>query len=699
MGENNERMSTRNAWFGHTRETERLGSTSVEAVTAPISAWSTGHQQRLLQTRTIDGLVPTLGLRRGHNSLTAYQLNMPGSGLSDAIQAQQITQQTAISGAVESAARALHNGHLLGLVHGDLQIDDVRLVDGDIAVAGMGLAEGGTPGDDVHVAPEIRSGGDATPLSDVYSLGRLLESALAQLPDPVPSELRFLVLDSTATEPARRPPSARAFADRLRGIGGRRSRREVFGLAPLGHSQAANTIVADLRGVNGVETPANGSAGAAVAATTSSDGDGKRRAAAVLLVALVAAGGVGLWALARQSDDESADSAATQDDQEESADEDADGSGADDDGTGSDGDGSDGTGDGNDGDDSDDDGRDGDDDHDSDDAAGGDDDGDEGTTDDEGDDVDGSTEEPTTTTTEAPLPESTTTGPTTTESPAPDTTVESGDEPGNDSASLTDDQPAVAAAPLDAAEAATSFEILHAVPGAVVDLYIDGQLAAPGFSPGTLAGPLPLDTGAEFAAFAETDGAPTLATERPDAPLLSQGLSVDESSTLVIYADDSGMPTSDRFVSDLSALDAGQSRLSIGSVAAGQTLTVTVDGSPTPSALSAGDAAEIELAAGTHRIVATDADGTVILDQSIETIEGGLTSSWIRPDEDGGYTTSIRRIQGLETAPAVIPSGESGLAAEGGMGDGLVAALLTMAACSVVGVILKRRSAARVAQG
>lgn len=93
-------------------------------------------------------------------------------------------------------ARALHDLHGMGLVHGDLSPGNVLLTaDGKPLIADLGMSRlAGDAGDEVWAteswaAPEVLAGGSPVPASDVYSLGAIAWRALTGAP-PEPAALR-----------------------------------------------------------------------------------------------------------------------------------------------------------------------------------------------------------------------------------------------------------------------------------------------------------------------------------------------------------------------------------------------------------------------------------------------------------------------------------------------------------------------------
>jgi eukaryotic-like serine/threonine-protein kinase len=147
-------------------------------------------------------------------------------------------------------AEALHAAHSMGVIHRDVKPGNVLLLDdGTIKVTDFGISRaansvaltevGQVIGTARYIAPEQATGGEATPASDIYSLGVVGYEMLAghppftadnagalamahvhQSPAPleptVPADVRALIGEALAKDPADRPGDAHAFAVKLR---------------------------------------------------------------------------------------------------------------------------------------------------------------------------------------------------------------------------------------------------------------------------------------------------------------------------------------------------------------------------------------------------------------------------------------------------------------------------------------------------
>jgi hypothetical protein len=126
--------------------------------------------------------------------------------------------------ALLTACEAVGHAHRAGIVHRDLSPNNVVVdTDGAISVLDWGLAATledaalrpqrvGTPG---WMAPEVEAGGAASPRSDVWTLGTLLQP-VAAAKGRTPVALQAIVACATQTDPAARYADAHALADDLR---------------------------------------------------------------------------------------------------------------------------------------------------------------------------------------------------------------------------------------------------------------------------------------------------------------------------------------------------------------------------------------------------------------------------------------------------------------------------------------------------
>ena len=191
---------------------------------------------------------------------------------------------------VAQAADALAVAHAAGIVHRDVKPANflvtpdrrVKITDFGVARAkgSSSLTDTGTIiGTPAYVAPEVAEGREATPASDLYSLGVVLYECLAgarpftgdtpvavaiahlrEAPPPLPPRvappLRDLVMRTLAKDPAARPVSAAAFAAELRAV----ASGAPMATAPMTGPQQdqATSVLPVAAGAIGPDTPPPG---------------------------------------------------------------------------------------------------------------------------------------------------------------------------------------------------------------------------------------------------------------------------------------------------------------------------------------------------------------------------------------------------------------------------------------------------------
>ncbi|MGH8868521.1 MAG: serine/threonine protein kinase [Actinomycetes bacterium] len=180
---------------------------------------------------------------------------VPGEPLSSLLAREGAQQVDRALDLVGQSAMALHAAHVGGVVHRDVKPGNLLVTpEGEVKVTDFGIARaadavpltrtGSVMGTAHYLSPEQASGDQASPLSDVYSLGvvayecltgerpfpgdNAIAVAMAQVREPVPPlpgtippGVSDLVLQTLAKNPAERPASAADLARRtaeLRGL-------------------------------------------------------------------------------------------------------------------------------------------------------------------------------------------------------------------------------------------------------------------------------------------------------------------------------------------------------------------------------------------------------------------------------------------------------------------------------------------------
>lgn len=207
-----------------------------------------------------------------------------------------------------------------------------------------------------------------------------------------------------------------------------------------------------------------------------------------------------------------------------------------------------------------------------------------------------------------------------------------------------------------------ALQIVHGIPGATVDIYVDGQALAPGFEPGTIAGPLELAPGDyQVDIFAASDAAPAASADRSDSPLLSETITAGASpATLYAHLGEQGAPMLTGFAEDFSVLAPGEGRAVARHLAAAPEVTLVVDGQPV-GPLANGGYLTADLPAGSHTF-AIEAGDAEVLAATLEIGDGEVVVVSVTGSAaDGTLAPVVQRYDGLSSAPTEVPTGDSDL--------------------------------------
>ncbi len=273
---------------------------------------------------------------------------------------------------------------------------------------------------------------------------------------------------------------------------------------------------------------------------------------------------------------------------------------------------------------------------------------------------------------------------------------------------------ALGAGPVAAQDATGTVTVIHGVPGVDVDVYVNGDLTLEAFTPETITDPLELPAG-DYT----VDIRPAGADPATD-PIITgtTTLPAGANATLIAHLAADGTPTLGVFVNDTAATAAGEGRLVVRHTAAAPAVDVLAGGEPVISglenpneetlALPAGTVPAAVAAAGTTEPVIGPVDVPVVAGQVtivyaigsladdtlgalVQTItvgeEAGEAPTTTAPAGEAPAETPAPTTAAPVPVPAGVPSGDSGLAADGGssfpVGMALGAGLLALAGIAV----------------
>ena len=255
---------------------------------------------------------------------------------------------------------------------------------------------------------------------------------------------------------------------------------------------------------------------------------------------------------------------------------------------------------------------------------------------------------------------------------------------------------ALVAGPAHAADATVS--ILHAVPGATVDVYANGKALLTNFKPGTLTDPLMLPEGTYdlkvTAAGAGAGGAAVIEAKGVKVP---GGANV----TVVAHLSEAGKQELTPFVNDTSKVPAGKARLTVRHTAAAPAVDVRANGTVALKGLTNPNEAKAVVDAGTIKAdVVLAGTSTVVIGPADLTLKEGTNTivyAW-GSAADKNLELAVQTISGMHSAPGGVPAGAGGQVAEAQQGAEAARYAAIAGAGALAGglVLVRRRRAAAV---
>jgi hypothetical protein len=251
------------------------------------------------------------------------------------------------------------------------------------------------------------------------------------------------------------------------------------------------------------------------------------------------------------------------------------------------------------------------------------------------------------------------------------------------------------ASPADA-QPTGGVRVVHGLLGVVADVYLDEALVIQAFRPQHSTDLIAVTEGTH-----RIDARP-VGSPASSPPLLSGNFDVaeDEQISAMLHLSVAGEPMFSNFVDDTSPVPAGQTRVTVRHTAAAPAIDVLLDAEPVARALPSLSQVASQLAAGTYEISVTQAGTPQVLapPADVPLREGTANEMYLVGNQaDGSLVWIAVQVSGLQTAPAQVSTGNSGLVAPGSSGPGRDVLALVIGACAVGALALVGRRRARAA--
>lgn len=244
--------------------------------------------------------------------------------------------------------------------------------------------------------------------------------------------------------------------------------------------------------------------------------------------------------------------------------------------------------------------------------------------------------------------------------------------------------------------------LVHAVPGATVDIVIDGPGTAfdqtlPNVAPKAVAPLVDVDPG-DYTVTVFLAGTSTVAI-----PATTVTLAANTSYSVVAHPNASGTNVLTRFTNDISSIPAGQTRVVVRHTAEAPAVDVLAGGSTVLPGVTSGQQGALAVPGGTYSIsVQTSGPSpTVAIPPANLTFAAG-TAYFVHAFGAGldlPYEVVSFPIAGLGQAPGGVPAGSAGLVAEDGTNTGVLAGIgALLLGLLAAGAVIGRRASASAAR-
>jgi hypothetical protein len=227
-----------------------------------------------------------------------------------------------------------------------------------------------------------------------------------------------------------------------------------------------------------------------------------------------------------------------------------------------------------------------------------------------------------------------------------------------------------------------SVRVVHGLRGLVADIYLDGNLALPTLQPERATDPIAIPAGDHLVEIRSAGAAKTA------TPLLTQQVTVPGGfeGSLIAHLGVDGNPTLTAYADDLTPVPAGEARVVVRHAAAAEGVSVLLnDQDAVPTLAPSAEATEV-VPAGDYKVAVTAASGgePLAAPQDVQFAEGTANFMYlIGSRADGTLGWAAVQVKDLQTAPAVIQTGDGSTRHDGAdrqpLAIGVVAGALVVA--------------------